>query len=150
MINHWFSNKSLPELMLTQFIDAYMRHLGGDELTVLPHWPLWDVAVILNLWSQEINFMSNSFEIVFRWMPQNTFDDKSALVQAMAQCHQAPNHHLSQFWPWYISPYGINGAQWLYIIGIIQRQSMTSDIETGCNTIHHIWHIHALQYWCWF
>ena len=31
-----------------------------------------------------IKFMSTSWEIALRWMPQNTFDDKS-----MAWCHQA-------------------------------------------------------------
>ena len=39
--------------------------------------------------------MSTSFEIALRGMPQNTFDDKSTLVQVMAWCHLATSHYLS-------------------------------------------------------
>ena len=37
-------------------------------------------------------------------MPQNIFDDKSTLVQAMAWYHQAKSHNLSQCWPRPLSP----------------------------------------------
>ena len=46
-----------------------------------------------------INFMRTSGEIALRWVPRNTFDDKSALVQVMAWCHQATSHYLGQCWP---------------------------------------------------
>ena len=42
-----------------------------------------------------IKFM-NICEIVLRWTPQITFDDKSTLVQLMAWCRQAMSHYLSQ------------------------------------------------------
>ena len=38
-------------------------------------------------------------------MLQNTFDDKSALVLAMAWCHQATSYYLSQCFPRYMSTY---------------------------------------------
>ena len=34
-----------------------------------------------------INILSTSCEIALRWMPQNTFDDKSTFVQGMANRH---------------------------------------------------------------
>ena len=37
--------------------------------------------------------------IALRWMPQNTMDEKSTLVQIMAWCRQAPIHYLSQCCP---------------------------------------------------
>ena len=40
-------------------------------------------------------------------MLQNTFDDKSALVLAMAWCHQATSYYLSQCFPRYMSTYSI-------------------------------------------
>ena len=44
-------------------------------------------------------------------MWQNPTDDKSTLLQAMAWCHQAPSHYLSQCWPRSVSPYGITRLQ---------------------------------------
>ena len=34
----------------------------------------------------QIKFMSTSYEIAFWWMPQNTCNDRSTLVQVMAWC----------------------------------------------------------------
>ena len=45
-------------------------------------------------------------EIALRWMPQNAFNDKSALVQIMAT-----SHHLSQYGPRYMLPYGFTMPQ---------------------------------------
>ena len=36
--------------------------------------------------------------IVVWWMPQNTYDDKSTLVQIMTWCHQGTSHLLSHCW----------------------------------------------------
>ena len=35
-------------------------------------------------------------EIALMWMPQNSFDDKSALAQVIAWVHQVTNHYLGQ------------------------------------------------------
>ena len=51
-------------------------------------------------------------KIVERWIPQNSTDDESTLVQVMAWCHQATNHYLSQCWSRTMSPYGITMPQW--------------------------------------
>ena len=45
-----------------------------------------------------IKFVSTACEISPSLMPQNTFADKSTLVQVMAWCHQATSHYLSQCW----------------------------------------------------
>ena len=59
-------------------------------------------------------FMSTcGYEIALRWIPLNTFDDKSALVQVKAWCHQATNHYLSQCWPRFMFPYGVSRTQWV-------------------------------------
>ena len=60
-------------------------------------------------------FMSPSCETAVRWMPQNTFKDKSMLVQLMAWCRQATSHYLSQCWPRSVSPYAITKPQWVSI-----------------------------------
>ena len=51
-------------------------------------------------------------EIVLRWMPQNHTSGNSTLVQVMAWCHQARSHYLSQCWPRFMSPYGVNRPEW--------------------------------------
>ena len=96
----------------------------------LTHWPLGDVAVILksiiskhmlriksmphnHMVMAFIKFMGVSCEIRVRWMPQNTFDDQSTLVQVMAWCHQAPSHFLRKCWPRSLSPYAIVRPQWV-------------------------------------
>ena len=46
-------------------------------------------------------------------MPNDTFDDKSALVQVMAWCHQARSHYLTQCWPSSMMPFGVTRPQWV-------------------------------------
>ena len=57
--------------------------------------------------------MDKVHEIALRWMPQNTFDDKSTLVQVMAWWYQASGHYLSQCWPRSVSLYAFTRAQWV-------------------------------------
>ena len=54
-----------------------------------------------------ITFMNASCEIALRWMPQNTFDDKSTLVQEMACCRQATRDlcHGNAFYSPFYSPF---------------------------------------------
>ena len=63
-------------------------------------------------WSK---IMSTSCEIALRWMPQNTFDDKSMLVQVMAWCRQATGHYLNQCWWRSSTPYMIVRPQWVQL-----------------------------------
>ena len=52
-------------------------------------------------------------EIVLTWIPQNTFDDKSTLVQVMAWCRQPTSYYLSQCDPRPMSPYGTTRPLWV-------------------------------------
>ena len=54
-----------------------------------------------------------SCEIVFRWMPLDLTNDKSALVQVMAWCRQATSHYWSQCWPRFMLPCGASRPQWV-------------------------------------
>ena len=56
-------------------------------------------------------FIRRSCEIALRWMPQNTFDDKSTSVHIMAWYYLAIAHMLSQCWPGSVSSYGVIGPQ---------------------------------------
>ena len=44
-------------------------------------------------------------------MPQNSFDDKSTLVQVLAWCLQAASHYLNQCWSRVMSPDGVAGPK---------------------------------------
>ena len=91
--------------VLPKYICAY------HELT---HWPLGDLCQILDIFFKLILVVDGwgiSCKIFPRWMPHDFTNDKSALVQVMACCHQATSHCLSQCWPIYILPYGITRPQ---------------------------------------
>ena len=63
-----------------------------------------------------IGIFRSSHDNALRWMPQDLTDDKSALVQVMAWCHQATSHYLSQCWLSPLSPYGIARPQWVKVM----------------------------------
>ena len=58
---------------------------------------------------------SISCEITLRWISENTFDDKSTLVQVMAWCHQATSPYLSQCWLRSMLPYDVTRPQWVKV-----------------------------------
>ena len=55
--------------------------------------------------------MSTCCEIALRWIPQNTFDDKSPMFQVKVLCRQATRYYLSQWQPRSMSPYGVTMHQ---------------------------------------
>ena len=55
----------------------------------------------------QIDILSSSCETGLRWMPKNSIDDESTLVQVMAWCRQPTSHYLSQCWPGSLLPYKI-------------------------------------------
>ena len=61
----------------------------------------------------QIKFMNTSCKITPRWMPQSTFDDKSALIHVMAWCCQATSHNLRQCWSRSMLPYDIAKLHWV-------------------------------------
>ena len=67
----------------------------------------------INSLAPGMKFMSTSCEIAPKRIPQNTFDDKSTLVQVMAWCLMAPSHYLTPCWTRSMSPYVITRPQWV-------------------------------------
>ena len=61
----------------------------------------------------QIKFMGTCCEIALRWIPQNSFDNMSTLLQEMVWCCQATSHYLSQYRPRSVYPYGITKPQWV-------------------------------------
>ena len=59
-----------------------------------------------------IKLRSVSCDVALRWMPQNTFDDKSTLVKEMPYCLMSTSHSLNQWWPRSMSPYGVIWFHW--------------------------------------
>ena len=88
------------------------------EKSCFTHQPLIDAAVILNYFQTHINhrYLEQSCEIALRWMPKDTFDDKSTLVQVMAWCCQATSHYMNQCWPRSPMLYGVIRPQWVKVI----------------------------------
>ena len=76
-----------------------------------------DIIFELILW---IDTFSATSKIVVRWMPQNSTNDKSTLVQVMTWCRQATSHCLSQCWPRSLSPYGVTRTQWVKHLGLLK------------------------------
>ena len=46
-------------------------------------------------------------------MPLDLTNDKSTLVQVMAWCRHTPSHYLGQYWPRFMSIYGVTRPQWV-------------------------------------
>ena len=70
-------------------------HFTCSKTSLLTHWPLGDVAVILSVILQLIwwiNILHNSCEVALRWMPVNTFDDKSTLRWRHNGRHSVSNY----------------------------------------------------------
>ena len=57
-----------------------------------------------------------SYDNALRWMLRDLTDDRSALVQVMAWCHQATSHFLGQCWPRFLWPYSVTRPGWVKIL----------------------------------
>ena len=75
-------------------------------------------------------------------MSQDLTDDKSTLVQVMAWCRQATSHHLNQWWPRSLSPYGVARIQWVKYVRVCVMQScenLTQNIlMQNCGILIHV------------
>ena len=72
-------------------------------------------SVDYNLWTHVFQgyTSASNCEIAVGLMPQNTFHDKSSLVQVMTWCHQATGHYLSQCRLRHMTQYGVTLPQWV-------------------------------------
>ena len=119
---------------------------ASRTLDVLPRWD-WDGLInLLALRKCSSNLKSRIFkliiqnsslgshcEIALRWMPQNLPNEKSALVQVMAWCHQAASHYLSQCWLRSISPYGVTKPQWVNTLRLRQNGQQNNSALDKCH-----------------
>ena len=74
---------------------------------------IWRVYFLISEHMLGIRFTSNLCKIALRWVPKNTFADKSKFVQIMSWCRQATSHCLSQCWPISIVPKDVTAPQWV-------------------------------------
>ena len=88
-----------------------------SEWLSLIHWPLGDLKKNLRKVIFKLILMIFGWgifcKIALKWMSMDLTDDKSTLVQAMAWCHQATSHYLSQCWPRSMPPNGVTRPQWV-------------------------------------
>ena len=80
----------------------YVQVLGYQPIECWStHWPVEDLnGILYQLVIFKLILVMDGWSI-----SQYVTDDKSALVQIMAWCHQATSHYLSQCWPIFMSPY---------------------------------------------
>ena len=103
----------------TRYLFTKLTHILSHNLIVLKLWNLGSEfsnhsEIQLASQQQSICYRLSSWALLaFEWMPQNTFDDKSTLVQVMAWCHQAPSRYLSRCRPRSMLPYGVTMPQWV-------------------------------------
>ena len=87
-----------------------------------------------------IGIFTSSYDNTLRWMSWDLAEDRSTSVQAMAWCRQATSHYLSQYWPRYVSPYGITRAQW---VKEINHGGFTADFHDDVFSHFKSWEIGA-------
>ena len=105
MIGVWIIDNHENRTSWFQLVMAYMDYVWTISFYKLTR-PLEMWQYLQSVFSEHVMYLhgSTSCEIVFRWMPLDTFDDWSAVVQAMAWCCKATIYYLSQCWPRYLLP----------------------------------------------
>ena len=105
-------------------------------LSTLTHWPLDDMAVILNI------KLSNSLYricIVWNWSQVNATEQMSIFVQVIAWRCQSTSHYLGQCSPRYMSSCGTNRLQvnlyWPFVRGIHQWWVNVERVSTSWKCI---------------
>ena len=96
------------------------------QATTIPEGQNWPRVIIIYKLIPWTDTSCAACKIVERWIPQNSIDDKSTLVQVMAWCRQATSHYLSQCWPRSMSPYGVTRPQWVNGVYYTQPQVVPS------------------------
>ena len=71
-----------------------------------------------------VDFFHTSCEICIRWAILNHIEDKSTLVQVMAQCHRATSH-FKEFWPRSVSQYD-DSLHISSVRGLLQNSAITA------------------------
>ena len=97
----WYHADFFVERLINQLVNS----LAPGRFQFIFRWVILKLILMNGGWGI-------SYQIALRWMPLDLTDDNSTLVQVMACCYQATSYYLSQCWPRYMSPNGINRPQW--------------------------------------
>ena len=99
-----------------------------------------------------IHALSTSCEIAFIWMSQNTFNDKSTLVQVMAWCHQAASHYINQWGPRSLLPSSVSMQQWVNVSSLVNWKLelfvKLYNFPHHCDFIGHFMHLLESKSFC--
>ena len=82
-----------------------------------------------------------SHDNAFRWKPQELTNEKSTLVQVMAWCRQATSHYLSQYWPRFVSPYGVTRPQC-----VLTNMDSNMELSWQCILRCKLWEIYCVYF----
>ena len=109
-----YNNDAGNEDLATLFTQTYVPCLGLllCRLNALDPGRRGDINSVISEHMVHITLMSTfkiACKIAVMWMLQNTYEDKSRLVQVIAWCLQTTNHCPSQYWPIYMAPLGHKG-----------------------------------------
>ena len=96
----------MAKFLLTTLSNAIVNSLAPGRFK-------WNFGLVIFKLTLVTDGWVISCEIPLSRMSLNLNDDKSALVQVMAWCHQATSHYLNQCWPRSMSPYGVTRPQWV-------------------------------------
>ena len=125
MIEFWFKFhwNMFPYVQLT-ICQHWFREWLGACLAPSHYLDQWWPSSLMHIcstrerWVKAVisKHMSTSCDIALRWMPQNTFDDKSTLIQVMAWCCLATRHNLNQRWPRSMPLHGVTSPQCVDVV----------------------------------
>ena len=116
-ISRWLSRYGICRL---SNFHHFPKHAAGTEVSVIkppfvnslaPGRYEYDSKNVIFNFDLLIGIFRSSYDNALRWMPQDLTDDKSALVQVIAWCHQATSYYLNQCWLSSLSPYGVPRPQ---------------------------------------
>ena len=114
----WSSNQTIRQIYLGFCLGQNVSYPCRDQFYAHVTWLIHcgsNLEIVISEYISMIKFMNTSCEIALRWKPYNTFDGKSALVQAMAWCRQVTSHYLNQCRPISVSSHGFTRWQWVNV-----------------------------------
>ena len=112
--------------------EHFCLHFLSPIYRCLTRWTLICCSNFKSLISEHIlliNFMSSSYKISPGWIPQNTIEKESTLVQVMAWCHQVTNHYLSKCWSRFMWPHVVTWPQWVNGAKGVMMKNITWEVR---------------------
>ena len=120
--------KSFENFFFIKLITLYVLPLLVSNMAILPRtnnslapgrfkvnfrWVIFKLILVVSGWGI-------SCETALIWVSLDHTYEKSTLVQVMAWCRQATSQYLSQCWPRFLSPYGVNRPQWVKDVPMVK------------------------------